>query len=87
MSRRRERARTYRRRAEEMRRSAEATSEIAAQDVMLRLAAQYDDLAGKLEMRAHPAAGHLAREDDAVSTDGAIALVWNQGSRSALSSH
>ena len=82
-----ERARTYRRRAEEMRRGAEATSEIAAQDVMLRLAAKYDALAGKLEMRPHPSAGYLAHGVEVLGTGDVAAPDWNRGLASALSSH
>ncbi len=40
---------TYRRRAEAMRLCADATTEIAAQDALLRLAAEYEALARKLE--------------------------------------
>ncbi len=40
---------TYRRRAEAMRLCANATTEIAAQDALLRLAAEYEALARKLE--------------------------------------
>lgn len=44
-----ERVLTYRRRAEAMRLCAETTTELAAQDAMMRLAAEYETLARKLE--------------------------------------
>lgn len=43
------RAQTYRRRAEAMRLCAQTTTEIAAQDAMMRLAAEYEMMARKLE--------------------------------------
>ena len=47
-----ERVLTYRRRAEAMRLCAETTTEIAAQDAMMRLAAEYETLARKFELQA-----------------------------------
>ncbi len=48
-----ERVLTYRRRAEALRICAETTTEIAAQDAMMRLAAEYEALARELELQTN----------------------------------